>query len=98
MLLFFLLRPTLFSNCQHEFETVELIDFTRTSITIDGRDVSSLVGVAQFMHNALARDMVGQAAEGLQADHIGHAGVDKLDHFASQKPAFTGHITQAYMA
>ena len=98
MLLFFLLWPAFFGHRQHEFQAVELIDFTRAGIAVDGCDISSLVGIAQFMHNALARNMVGQAAEGLQADHIGHAGVDKLDHFASQEPAFTSHIPQAYMA
>ena len=98
MLLLFLLRTALFSYGEHEFESVKLIYFTRTSIAVDGRDISPLVSVAQFMHHALARNMVGQAAEGLQANYIGYAGVDELDHFASQEPAFTGHIPQAYMA
>ena len=98
MLLFFLLRPTLFGYGEHELQTVQLVDFTRTGITVDGRDIGSLVGIAQFMHYTLARNMVGQAAEGLQTDHIGHTGVDELDHFASQEPAFTRHIPQAYMA
>ena len=98
MLLFFLLWPALFGYGKHEFQAIELVDFTRTGIAVDGCDVSPLVGIAQFMHYALARNMVGQAAEGLQADYIGYAGVDELDHFASQEPAFTGHIAQAYMA
>ena len=92
MLLFFLLGPAFFGYGQHKFESVKLIYLTRTGIAVDGCDIGPLVGVAQFMHNALARDMVGQAAEGLQADYIGYAGVDKLDHFASQEPALTGHI------
>ena len=98
MLLFFLLWPAFFGYGEHEFESVKLIYFARTGIAVDGRDIGPFVGVAQFMHNALARNMVGQAAEGLQANYIGYAGVDELDHFASQEPAFTGHIAQAYMA
>ena len=98
MLLFFLLGPAFFGYGQHEFESVKLIYLTRSSIAVDGRDISPLVGVAQFMHYALARNMVGQAAEGLQTDYIGYTGVDELDHFASQEPAFTGHIAQAHMA
>ena len=98
MLLFFLLWPAFFGYSEHEFQAVELIYFTRTGIAVDGRNISPLVGVTQFMHDALACNMVGQAAEGLQADHIRHTGVDELDHFAGQEPAFTGHIPQAYMA
>jgi hypothetical protein len=46
MLLFFLLGPTLFGYGEHEFQAVQLVDFTRTSIAIDCRDVSAFVGIA----------------------------------------------------
>ena len=36
--------------------------------------------------------MVGQAAEGLQAKHVGGAVVDELQHLGGQQPAFTGLV------
>ena len=50
------------------------------------------------MHDAFAGDVVRQAAERLEADDVGHAFVDELDHLAGQEPAFAGHVAEADMA
>ena len=50
------------------------------------------------MHDAFAGDVVRQAAERLEADDVGHAFVDELDHLAGQEPAFAGHVAEADVA
>ena len=50
------------------------------------------------MHDALAGDVVRQAAKRLEADDIWHTLVDELDHLARQEPAFACHVAEADMA
>ena len=77
---------------EHELDPVELVDLTGSGIVVDGDDVGAGVLMAQLLDNALSDDMVRQAAEGLCTDDIVDAGVDQLDHFAGQKPAFSGLV------
>ena len=48
--------------------------------------------LSQLLDNALAYDMVWQAAKGLCTYDVIDAAVDQLDHFTGQEPAFTGLI------
>ena len=52
---------------------------------------------AQIVDNALASNMVWQAAKWLQAYYVSHAMSNELHHFTSQEPAFTSHVAKRNM-
>ena len=56
---------------EHELDAVELVDFAGAGIVVDGHDVGGRISLPQGFDNALAYDVVRQAAEGL--DTMGSA-------------------------
>ena len=88
----FLLHIFLFqiflSGGQHQLDPVQLVDFACSGIVVDGHDIGEREAPAQFLDDAFADHVVGQAAEGLGADDIVDAAVDQFYHLACQEPAF----------
>ena len=48
---------------QHKFDAVQLVDFAGAGVIIDGDDIRLLILTAQLFDDALAHDVVWQAAE-----------------------------------
>ena len=54
--------------------------------------------VLEGADHALADDVVGQAAEGLRADDVFRARMDKLEHLGGEKPALAHLVAVAEIA
>ena len=89
------LRATLLCHGKHQFQSVKLIDLTRAGIAVNRRDVRAVIRLAQIVHDALARNVIRQAAERLQADDVGNALLDELDHLAREEPPLPRHVAEA---
>ena len=49
---------------QHQFDSVELVDFTCTRVIINGYDIGFRMLMAQFLDNTFANDMIRQEPNG----------------------------------
>ena len=81
---------------QHQFDPVQLIYLAGAGIVVDGYDIGLWISLSQRLDDALAHHMVGQAAEGLCADDVGHVIVDQLHHFPGQEPPLAGLVSDGY--
>ena len=72
---------------QHQLQAVFLVDAGGARIVVDGDDIGLGILLPQGADGALAGDVVGQAAEGLHAHDVGHAGIDQLAHLRREQPA-----------
>ena len=81
---FFVPVQVLLGGSQHQFDPVELVDLGSTRIVVDGRYIGLGIEPADLLDDALAHDVVGEAAEGLDADDVGNAALYKLHHLAGQ--------------
>ena len=52
---------------QHQLDPVELVDLGSARIVVDGRYIGLGIEPADLLDDALAHDVVGEAAEGLDA-------------------------------
>ena len=73
---------------EHEFDAVFLVDFGRGRVVVDRDDVGVLVHLFEGADGALARDVVGQAAERLGADDVFGARFRERRHLGGDEPAF----------
>lgn len=87
-----------FRDSQHQFYSVQLIDFGAARIAVNRNDIRPLVGLSQVVHNALARDVIRQARERLKTDDIFDALFNQFDHLARQEPALARQIARAHEA
>ena len=92
------LRATLLCHGKHQFQAVELVDLTRARIAVNRCDVRAVIRLAQVVHDALARNVIRQAAERLQTDDVGNALLDELDHLAREEPPLPRHVAEADVA
>ncbi len=83
---------------QHQLDAVLLVDLGGAGVVVDGHDIAPGVVVLELADHALAHDVVGQAAEGLGADDVGHAGVDELQHLGGEEPALAHLVAVAQVA
>ena len=72
---------------EHEFYSVLLIDARCRRVVVDGHDVLVFKQLLQGTHRALARDVVGQAAEGLRADDVLRSRLGERRHLGGDEPA-----------
>ena len=85
----------LHSGCQHQLDSVELIDFRGARIVVDRNNVGLRVAVTQCAEHALSNDVVGQACKWLCTDDVRASVFDHVDHLSRQVPAFTGLVPKA---
>lgn len=90
------LQHILLGGCQHQLDSVQLIDFTGSRIIVYGDNIGSRMPAAKLLDDSLSDDMIGQAAKGLSTDNILHIAVNQLQHFTSQEPSFAGLIAQRH--
>ena len=83
------------SGCQHQLDSVELIDFRGARIIVDRDNVCLRVAVTQSAEHALSNDVVRQACEWLRADDVRASVFDHVDHLSRQVPAFTRLVPKA---
>lgn len=76
----FALFQILLGGGEHELDAVELVDFAGAGIVVDGHDVGGRISFPQGFDNALAYDVVRQAAEGLGTYDVWYAFLDQFDH------------------
>ena len=79
---------------QHQLDSVQLVHLAGAGVIVYGDDVGAGILPAQLLDDALAHDVVGQAAEGLGADDILHAGVNQFQHLAGEEPSLAGLVAQ----
>ena len=84
----FLVFHIFLGHRQHQFDAVELVDLTGTGIVVHGGNVGLRIVLFQDLDHTLTNHMVGQARKGLNADDVGHAGRNQLDHLPRQEPPF----------
>ena len=83
------------SGCQHQLDSVELIDFRGARVVVDRDNVCLRVTVAQRAEHALSNDVVRQACEWLRADDVRASVFDHVDHLSRQVPAFASLVAKA---
>ena len=83
------------SGCQHQLDSVELIDFRGARVVVDRDNVCLRVAVAQRAEHTLSNDVVRQACEWLRADDVRTSVFDHVDHLSREVPAFTCLVTEA---
>lgn len=76
----FALLQILLGGGEHEFDSVELVDFAGTGIIVDGYDVGGRICLPQGLDNALTYHVVRQAAEWLGTYDVRYALLDQFHH------------------
>ena len=84
------------SSREHQLDTIQLIDFTRSGIVIHRYDIRLRISILDLLDNALSDDMIRQARERLSANDVRYAGLDEFDHLAREEPAFSGLVSDLY--
>ena len=74
----FALPQILLGGGEHEFDSVELVDFACTWVEINCYDIRLRIASAKFFDNSLTYDMVRQAGEWLCTYDIWRTTVDQL--------------------
>lgn len=92
----FALLQILLGGGEHEFDSVELVDFAGTGIVVDGYDVGGRICLPQSLDNALTYHVVRQAAEGLGTYDVRYAFLDQFHHLTGQEPSLTGLVADGY--
>ena len=80
--------------CQHQLDTVQLVDLTCTGVIIDRNDISKRITSSYLLDNALTYHVVRQAAEGLCADDIRHTAMNQFNHFRCQEPTLARLVAE----
>lgn len=82
-------------GCEHEFETVLLINAGGAGVVINSDDID--VGIVLFdrAHHTFADYMIGQTAERLDTNDIVDTAVGKFKNLGRQEPALTHLDTEA---
>ena len=83
----------LLGRSQHQFNTVQLVNFTGTWIVVYSDDIGFWIALSKFLDHAFSDNVVWQAAKWLGADDIFNTAVDQLQHLAGQKPAFASLVS-----
>ena len=65
---------------EHQLNAVQLVDLAGTGIIIHCRDIGLRVQLFQLLDHALSDYVIWQAGKGLNADDVGNALGDQLDH------------------
>ena len=86
----------LISRAQHQFNTVQLINFTCTRVIIDRYDIGTWMTMTKLFDNTLAYDMVWQAGKRLGTYDVWRIIFNQLQHLSSQEPTLTGLISKRY--
>lgn len=92
----FALLQILLGGGEHEFDSVELVDFAGTGIVVDGHDVGGRICLPEGFDDALTYDVVRQAAEGLGTYDVRYAFLDQFHHLTGQEPSLTGLVADGY--
>ena len=92
----FALLQILLGGGEHEFDSVELVDFAGAGIVVDGYDVGGRICLPQSLDNALTYHVVRQAAEGLGTYDVRYAFLDQFHHLTGQEPSLTGLVADGY--
>jgi len=80
--------------CQHQLDTVQLVDLTCTGVIVNRNHVGHGVLLAQLLDDTLANNMVRQTTEGLCADDIRHTAVNQFNHFRCQEPTLARLVAE----
>ena len=78
---------------QHQFNTVQLVNFTGTWIVVYSDDIGFWIALSKFLDHTFSDNVVWQAAKWLGADDIFNTAVDQLQHLAGQKQAFASLVS-----
>ena len=74
----FVVPQVLLRGSQHQLDTIQLVDLRSAGIIVDGHNIGTRVGTADFLDDTLAYDVVRQAGKWLGADNIVDALVDQF--------------------
>lgn len=74
------LFQVLLGGGEHELDAVELVDFAGAGVVVDGYDVGGRICLPEGFDNALAYNVVRQAAEGLGTYDVWYAFLDQFHH------------------
>ena len=83
----------LLGRSQHQFNTVQLVNFTGTWIVVYSDDIGFWIALSKFLDHTFSDNVVWHAAKWLGADDIFNTAVDQLQHLAGQKPAFASLVS-----
>ena len=76
----FALLQILLGGGEHEFDSVELVDFAGTGIVVDGYDVGGRICLPQSLDNALTYHVVRHSAEEMGPDDVRYVFLDRVQH------------------
>ena len=81
---------------EHQFDSVNLVNFAGSRIVVDGHDVCLREGLSQFLDYTLSNYMVWKAGKRLGTNDVWRSAVDQLDHLTCQEPSFTCLVSDGY--
>ena len=82
------IRHSLFAVLDHEVKAVEDVGLGGAAVEVEEEQVELRIDLLEPLFHAFGDDVVGDAAEGLQADHILDAVFGQMADFAGQEPPF----------
>ena len=85
----------LFAVFDHKMKPVEDVGLGGAAVEVEEEQVELRIDLFEAFLHALRDDMVGNTAEGLEADHIVDAIFGQMADFAGQEPPFAevaGHV------
>ena len=85
----------LFAVFDHEVETVEDVGLGGAAVEVEEKQVELRIYLFEAFLHPLRDDMVGYAAERLEADHVVDTVFGQMTDFAGQEPSLaeiTGHV------
>jgi hypothetical protein len=77
-----------------EMHPIEEVDFADSRIRVEEEQVQLRIYFLHLLFRALGDDVIGNAAERLQAQHIVDAVLGKGSHLACNEPAFAVLVVQ----
>ena len=78
----------------HQFQPVFLIGFAGAGVAVQRKEYGFRISHMELVDHAFSRDVVRQAAEGLEADDAAASMMEKICHVSGEEPSFAGAVAE----
>ena len=78
----------------HQFQPVFLIGFAGAGVAVQRKEYGFRISHMELVDHAFSRDVVRQAAEGLEADDAAASMMEKIRHVSGEEPSFAGAVAE----
>ena len=78
----------------HQFQPVFLIGSAGAGVAVQRKEYGFRISHMELVDHAFSRDVVRQAAEGLEADDAAASMMEKIRHVSGEEPSFAGAVAE----